>query len=164
MDDEETAVLKLGLRYGLATRPNQLEIRYIPDKIKNSLRSFTCNYIDLDLKEFRLDRKKIRILNELTTNYSILKPDNFNDFNSNLIVLMKRSDYSNSVKSFFSDNNKFKKVMLDSTPTRLSSLQHYLSTLLKRGEISKNEYNTLRPKAANFWSGTRSSYSICHSS
>ena len=62
-------VLKLGLRHGLATRPNNFEImsvaedvwdqvsklnnfkegRYVQDKVKNSLRSFTYNYIDLDL-------------------------------------------------------------------------------------------------------------------
>ena len=62
---------------------------YIKDKVKSSLRSFTYNYIDLDLKEFNLDRKKIRILNDLSINFSILKPDKGNG-----IVLMKRNDYS----------------------------------------------------------------------
>ena len=97
--------MKLGLRFGLATRPNQLEImavaedvwrqisrldifkqgRYVQDKIKNSLRSFTCNYIDLDLKEFSLGRKKIDILNKLTERFAILKPDKGNG-----IVLLNR--------------------------------------------------------------------------
>ena len=95
----------LGLRYGLATRPNQLEImavaedvwrqisrldifkqgRYVQDKIKNSLRCFTYNYIDLDLKDFRLGRKKIDILNKLTERFAILKPDKGNG-----IVLLNR--------------------------------------------------------------------------
>ena len=64
---------QLGLRYGLATRLNKFEVmtiaedvweqisrqnlmkegQYIPQKIKNSLRAFSFNYIDLDLKEFR---------------------------------------------------------------------------------------------------------------
>ena len=61
LSDEQMEVLKLGLRYGLATRPNHFEImsvaedvwdqvskldnfkegRYVQDKVKNSLRSFT---------------------------------------------------------------------------------------------------------------------------
>ena len=73
--------------------------RYVQDKIKNSLRSFTYNYIDLDLKEFRLGRKKIDILNKLTERFAILKPDKGNG-----IVLLNRYDYVTSVKSIFSDS------------------------------------------------------------
>ena len=80
------------------------------------------NYIDLDLKEFNLDRKKIRILN-LTINFAILRPDKGNG-----IFLMKRSDCIAFIKSLFSDTNKFKKIVYDPTPTWLSSLQKYLST------------------------------------
>ena len=74
LSPDEFDVLKLGLRNGLATRPNKFEImavaedvwsqvsrlnafkdgKHVQDKIKNSLRSFTYNYIDLDLKEFKL--------------------------------------------------------------------------------------------------------------
>ena len=116
LSSDELEVLKFGLRYGLATRPNQLEImavaedvwrqisrlenfkqgRYVQDKIKNSLRFFTYNYIDLDLKEFRLGCKKIDILNKLTERFAILKPDKGND-----IVLLNRYDYVTSVKSIF---------------------------------------------------------------
>ena len=98
LSSDELDVLKLGLRYGLATRPNQLEImamaedvwrqvsrldifkegRYVQDKIKNFLRSFPYNYIDLDLKEFKLWCKKINILNKLTEIFAILKPDKGN--------------------------------------------------------------------------------------
>ena len=83
---------------GLATRPNHFEIMavtkdvwdqlsqlemfkegcHVQDKVKNSLRYFTYNYVDLDLKEFNLDCKKIRILNNLTINFAILKPDKGN--------------------------------------------------------------------------------------
>ena len=68
------------------------EGRYVQDKVKNSLRSFTYNYIDLDLKEFNLDGKRIGLLRNLNTNFAILKPDKGNG-----IVLMKRSGYVNSV-------------------------------------------------------------------
>ena len=73
LSPDELDVLKLGLRYGLATRPNKFEImavaedvwsqvsclnafkdgKHVQDKIKNSLRSVTYDYIDLDLKEFK---------------------------------------------------------------------------------------------------------------
>ena len=63
---------------------------------------------------------------------------------------MKWSDYVTSVRSLFTDSSKFKKVLSDPTSTRLSSQQKYLSTLLKRNEITENEYNALRHKAAHF--------------
>ena len=66
--------------------------KYVQDKIKSSLRSFTYNYIDLDLKEFKLGRKKIDILNRLTDEFAILKPDKGNG-----IVLINRQDYVTSV-------------------------------------------------------------------
>ena len=119
--------------------------RHVQDKVKNSLRSFTYNYIDLDLKEFNLNRRRITIFRNLNDNFAILKPDK-----GNCIVLMKQSDYVTSVRSLFTDSTKFKKVPSDPTSTRLSSLQKYLSTLLKRNENTENEYNTLRPKAAHF--------------
>ena len=158
LSSDELEVLKLGLRYGLATRPNQLEImavaedvwrqisrldifkqgRYVQDKIKNSLRSFTYNYIDLDLKEFRLGRKIIDILNKLTERFAILKPDKGNG-----IVLLNRYDYVTSVKSIFSDSSKFEKLDSDPTLTRLHSLQNYLLQLHKRDEITDEQLDAL---------------------
>ena len=133
LTDDQLEVLKLGLQYGLATRPNHLEImsvaediwdqvsrldgfkegRYVQDKVKNSLRSFTYNYIDLDLKELNLDSKRIRLLRNLNTDFAILKPDK-----GNSIVLMKQSDYVNSVISLFTGSSKFKKIMSDPTPNK----------------------------------------------
>ena len=165
LDDDQIDVLKLGLRYGLATRPNHLEImsfaedvwnqvsrldmfkegRHVQDKVKNSLRCFAYNYIDLDLEECSLDRRRIRILRNLNANFAIHKPDK-----GKCIVLMKRSGYVTSVRSLFTDSSKFKKVLSDPTPPRPLLLQKYLSTLLKRSEITQNEYNALRPKATHF--------------
>ena len=81
----------------------------------------------------------------MSVNFAILKPDKGNG-----IVILKRSDYINSLTSLFDNPNKFKKVLSDPTYTRLTSLQAYLSTLLKRGEISVSEFNCLRPKSAHF--------------
>ena len=62
LSPDELDVLKLGLGYGLATRPNKFEImavaedvwsqdiRHVQDKTKNSLCFFTYNYIDLELR------------------------------------------------------------------------------------------------------------------
>ena len=74
---EQIEILKLGLCYGLATRLNSLEMmtvtedvwdqldrlhqfnysNFVKEKVKNSLRSFTYNFIDLDLSQFNLDRR-----------------------------------------------------------------------------------------------------------
>ena len=104
------------------------EGRCTQDKIKNSLCRLTYSYIDLDIKQFSLDCKKIRILDSLTGTCAILEPDKGNG-----IVLMKHSDYVSSVKSLFADP----------LPTRLSSLQKYVLTLHKRGEITDSDYSFL---------------------
>jgi hypothetical protein len=97
------------------------------------------------LREFYTDRKKIRTLTELSKDLPILKPDK-----GNVIVVMKRRDYLSSVTSLFSDASHFNLLDTDPTPTRLSSLQSFLCTLLQRGEISQSDYDFLRPKVAHF--------------
>ena len=85
------------------------------EKVKNTLRSLTYNYIDLDLKQFYVDRKRIRILKNMNINFAILKP-----YKGNGIVILKRSDYISSVSSIFDNTLKFTKVSSDPTSTRLS--------------------------------------------
>ena len=50
--------------------------------------------------------------------------------------------------NYFVTQKKFKKIDIDPTYTRLKSVQRYLSTLLKRGEINDIDYKNLRPKHA----------------
>ena len=158
LSEEQIDILKMGLRHGLATHPNKLDMMsisedlwdqldrlnqfkdgyFVKEKVKNSLRSFTYNYIDLDLKQFYVDRKRIRILRNMNINFAILKPDKGNG-----IVILKRSDYISSFSSIFDNPLKFTKVSSDPTSTRLHSLQTYLSTLFKRGEITESEYKFL---------------------
>ncbi|XP_046863199.1 uncharacterized protein LOC124456940 [Xenia sp. Carnegie-2017] len=165
LSPEQIEVLKLGLRHGFATRPNELEMlsvaediwdqiarlnqfkdgNYVRDKLKNSLRSFTYNYLDLDLEQFHIDSKRIRILKKLNSDYAILKPDKGNG-----VVLLNRSDYVNSLNSLFENPCKFKRISSDLTSSRLSTLQSYLCTLLKRGEINETEHTFLRPTHAHF--------------
>ena len=84
------------------------------DKDKNTLPSFTHNYIDLVLNMFNLRCKRINILNQLTETFATLKP-----YKGNGIVLMNCSDYVSSVKFLFSNSSKFKQLDSDSTLTRV---------------------------------------------
>ena len=51
---------------------------YVKDRLKNSLSSFTYNYLDLDLQQFHIDNKRVRILWSLNAKFAILKPDKGN--------------------------------------------------------------------------------------
>ena len=93
---EQIEILKLGVRHGLATQPNSLEMMavsediydqlkrkqiwkegfFATERVKNALRSFiTYNCLDLDLKQYFTDRKRIHILSALSKDFAILKPD-----------------------------------------------------------------------------------------
>ena len=63
---------------------------------------------------------------------------------------MKRSDCISSVTSPFSDTSRFQKLDFDPTTARLSTLQAYLNTLFRQGEISALELDFLKPAAAHF--------------
>ena len=67
---------------------------YVKDRLRNSLRSFTYNYLDLDLQQFHIDNKRISILRSLNAKFAILKPGKGNG-----IVILKRSDYIDSLNS-----------------------------------------------------------------
>ena len=107
---------------------------YIKDRLKNSLRSFTYNYLDLDLQQFHINNKRIRIV----LSYG------------NGIAILKRSDYIDSLNSLFNDPTKLKRIPHDLTSSRLATLQAYLRKLLNRGEISECEHKNLRPTFAHF--------------
>ena len=164
LSDNQIEVLKLGLRHSFATRPGELEMMsisedlwdqinkleqlkdgsYIKDRLKNCLRSFTYNYLDLNLQQIHIDNKHICILRSLNTKFAILKPDKGNG-----IVILKRSDYIDSLNSLFNDPTKFKRTPHDLTSSRLATLQAYLCKLLNRGEISEFEHENLRPTFAH---------------
>ena len=101
---EETEILMLGLKHVLATRPKETEIIVIVESIweqlerldaikdtymskeraKMALNSFAYNYLDLDIKQYGLDSKRIKVLRKLKKKCVILKPDKGNG-----IVLLK---------------------------------------------------------------------------
>ena len=65
-------------------------------------------------------------------------------------MLINRQHYVTSVKSLFSDSNKFSKLITEPTLTRLHSLQHYSLTSNKRDEITDTELESLQPITAHF--------------
>ena len=74
---------------------------------------------------------------------AILKPDKGNG-----IVIFDIKDYTNSVEHLFKDPKRFQILDTDPTITRIKSLQSYLRTLLQRNEITKAEFDLMRPKNA----------------
>ena len=63
-------------------------------------------------------------------------------------MLVNRGYYVNSIQRIFHDASKFKKIEKYPTIIRLTTVQNYLKTLCKRGEITKSEKKAMRPKFA----------------
>ena len=114
------------------------------ERIKNALRSFAWNLVDLDDRNFYNDSKKTRIIKGLRKRAVILKPDKGQG-----IVLLRREDYVESMERIFADRSKFKEVESDNTISRVENLKRYLNTLLNRGEITESEKKDMRMKGAN---------------
>ena len=83
---------------------------YSKAKIKNALRGFAFNLINIDDTRIFRDSNKVKIIQQLRKNVAILKPDKGNG-----IVLLDIKDYSNSVVHLFKDPKKFQ--ILDTDPT-----------------------------------------------
>ena len=65
----------------------------------------------------------------------------------NSIILFNKKDYTISRGNhFFQDTKKFKCVKSDPTTTRMKTSQSYLSKLHKQNELTKEEYNVMKPK------------------
>ena len=63
----------------------------------------------------------------------------------------------------FSDTSKFKIVTNDTTLTQLTTLQNYLRKIYNRNEITKDEYDNMRPVSTKpcFSGGKVLSYMFC---
>ena len=107
-------------------------------KIKNALRSYTFNLIDIDEKNIFKDASKVKIIKHLGKTLVIMKPDKGNG-----IVLLNKEDYTNSMENLFSNKTKFKELVSDPTISRLSSLQSYLQKLKNNNEITEAEYKAM---------------------
>ena len=116
---------------------------YAQLKIKNALRSFAFNLIDIDGKRIFKDSKSIKIIKNLGKILVILKPDKGNG-----IVLSNQADYVISIQALFHDTSKFKELKVDPTSTRLNTLQSYLRKLKNTNKITEAEFDSMRPKNA----------------
>ena len=75
---------------------------YSKAKIKNALRGFAFNLINIDDTRIFRDSNKVKIIQQLRKNVAILKPDKGNG-----IVLLDIKDYSNSVEHVLKDPKNF---------------------------------------------------------
>ena len=143
LSNEELSILKFGLKHGLATRPNESDIlsyaediweqiekanicrseMYSKAKIKNALRGFAFNLINIDETGIFRDSNKVRIIQQLRKNAAIMKPDKGNG-----TVLLDIKDYFDYVEHLYKDPKKFQILDTDPTVTRMKSLQSYLRT------------------------------------
>ena len=59
--------------------------------------------------------------------------------------MIPKQDYTHAMDSLFSDRTKFKPIKTDPTHRRLISIQNYLRSLVRRGELDKDSYKNIRP-------------------
>ena len=64
------------------------------------------------------------------------------------IVLINKTDYYSSLERLFCDKTKFQVLENDPTLTNHKTIQTYIQTLFKRGEIMEKEKKEMRPKAS----------------
>ena len=74
-------------------------------------------------------KKKLDIIKHLCKGVVILKPDKENG-----IILVRNSDYYNTLEKLLPDRTNLKQIEEDPTPARLTSIQRCLEQLKKRGE------------------------------
>ena len=163
LTNEEEATLKYGLKHGVANRPNENDIMASAEafwqqinskglcrdgpvfarQAKNQLRALAFNLINLDEKQFFKDKKKLETIRSLKERVVLLTPDKGNG-----VVILKKEDYEKSIEELFADRSKFKILNDDPTNTRLTTLQNFLRSLKKRGEIDEAELKAMYPENA----------------
>ena len=120
-------------------KENEISIQ----RLKNSLRPFTFNILDIDDKNVYSDFMKLKVIKNLRKDVAILKLGKENG-----VVLINNVDYYQSLEHLFTGQTKFKQIEKDTTMTQLSTLQNYLKSLFKRGELTEEQYKNLRPQNA----------------
>ena len=114
-------------------------------RFMHKIRNLCYSYIYGSRKQDNLTSMERQALKKLLKEKDIVicKPDK-----SNGVVLMDRSEYIRKLDELVSDNTKFKKLGEDPTPQREARLQRYLLALYKKGALTKEEYDKIRPSGA----------------
>ena len=89
-----------------------------------------------------MDKKRIQLLKEMHEKFMILKPDKGQG-----VVLITKDHYVNSIQHIFNDKRKFK-IVKDGPTTKNLTVQKYINTLAKLGEITDAIKTQIRPKSA----------------
>ena len=113
-------------------------------KIKNVLRGMAFNFINIEDSRIYKDANHIKVIKQLIKDVAILKTVKGSD-----VVLINNKDYTTSIGNPFKDTKKLKSLRSDPKITQMKTLQSYLSTLHKRNDLIKEEYNTMRPNNDN---------------
>ena len=71
-------------------------------RAQTALKSFTYNWLDLDIKQHISDNKMVKVLRNIKENCLILKPDKTQG-----VVLIDKTDYYNSMERLNNDTSKF---------------------------------------------------------
>ena len=163
LNDQEESTLKFGLKHGIAKRPDEDDILASAESVwhqiqskglcrdgpafqrqtKNQLRAMAFNLVNIEEKRFFNDKKMIDAIKNLKEKVVLLAPDKGNG-----VVLLDKVDYTSSLEHLFEDRTKFRILKEDPTNTRFTSIQNFLRTLKKRGEINEEEFKTMFPDNA----------------
>ena len=128
------------------TRYNLLKNNFnSTERAKNAIRALTFNILDFDHKRISQDNKhiKIRCNQEVTNYHCFLKLEKGEG-----VVLIPKDDSMKTMNSLFSARRKFKTINNEPTHRRLTTIQRYLRSLDKRGELIKDTCKKIRPRNA----------------
>ena len=108
-------------------------IRYVDNTLLLAKEDEITN-LDIDYKEFGFDHKRINSILSLQDMCMILKPGK-----GQRVVLIKKSNYKQSMDPLFSNQRKFKILNEDPIIKHLRTVQNYLNTLYNRRERTELE-------------------------
>ena len=147
LNDDDIAVMKLGLKHRLFVRPKENEmIAVLVDiydqsvrqdllkkdniskhRVQTSLKSFTYSYLDLDFKNFRVNQRPIKVFRSIEERCIVLKSDKGQG-----IAVVNKKDYYNFLDQLFNDLTKFE--ILNEYPTLIEQSINRISVILQQSK------------------------------
>ena len=153
LTDDEVEVLNFGLKHGVLSRPKESEMvatmEYVwveidnnnilkenhttKERVQTVLRAFKYNYLDLETKDYHLDRKRMNIIQNLREKV--------------MIALVSKDDYIRNTECLFSDKTKFQVLYKDPTLQSLHRTKLFKYIIQSWG-ISNDKKKSMCPKFA----------------